>query len=937
MSSSPGEKRLGSIGAILARVLPKTGRGASPRSRGARRLRLEGLEDRKLLSVTQPTLPESSMDDAAVAASTIEPSDLVAPAENGAPTAVDDAFSMKADQQLGAGVLANDVDPEGDPLSVTLQSDVAHGTLNLGADGLFTYTPDDGFAGTDQFTYTAGDGQAESDPATVTITIGAVNDPPQAEADGYATEANQTLVVDAKSGVLANDTDAQGDPLTASLVDGAAHGTVTLAEDGSFEYTPDADFRGEDSFTYRASDGESSSDPATVTIAVGPTQLAPEAADDAYAAQEDEPLSIDAESGVLANDADADGDPLAAVLRSAPGHGTLTLGHDGSFEYTPNPDFFGEDSFTYVAGDGQAESNLATVSITVAGVNDAPVAADDAYEVNEDETLAVEASGVLANDADVEGDPLAAVLVDGPANGTVTLAEDGSFEYTPNPDFFGEDSFTYKASDGQAESNLAIVNITVAAAPDAPVAANDAYEVNEDETLAVEASGVLANDADADGDPLTAVLVDGPTNGTVTLAEDGSFEYTPNPDFFGDDAFTYRAGDGQAESNLATVSITVATVNDAPVAADDAYEVNEGETLAVEASGVLANDADVEGDPLTASLVDGPAHGTVTLAEDGSFEYTPEPGFHGEDRFTYTAGDGQETSETATVAIDVRRLDLEIALEVSATAFGPDVGSTFAGSVFWVNAYVKDLSDAPQGVVGGAVDVLYDGLWVNPTGSVVYGEDFSAFQQGAPDESAGLIDEAGALTPGSGVGVDGFAPFTAWQFTLAEAASLAEGDAHVQFAVEPGQGTATIAPANFALVGSGEPVDWALAELGTAELDLTLPDFNGDRLVNHFDLALWQTHSGSASGDPGYDPLYDLDNDGQIGTSDVDVLMGSLYRTPTAPPAVAETLSVAESPGDDQLADDPLADPWKSPSRDRRELAHQRRHEAHDELFARWS
>src|SRR5204863_151259 len=147
----------------------------------------------------------------------------------------------------------------------------------------------------------------------------------------------------------------------------------------------------------------------------------------------------------------------------------------------------------------------------------------------------------------------------------------------------------------------------------APVAGNDAFSVNEDNTLTVAATGVLANDTDIDGNPLTTVLATGPSNGTLTLNADGSFSYTPSANFNGSDSFTYRANDGAANSNLATVTITVNPVNDAPVAGNDTFSINEDTTLAVPAAGVLANDSDVDGNTLTAVLVSGPANGILTL------------------------------------------------------------------------------------------------------------------------------------------------------------------------------------------------------------------------------------------------------------------------------------------------------------------------------------
>src|SRR5207249_8273400 len=180
-----------------------------------------------------------------------------------------------------------------------------------------------------------------------------------------------------------------------------------------------------------------------------------------------------------------------------------------------------------------------------------------------------------------------------------------------------------KASDGQAQSGVATVTITVTPINDAPVAANDdSYTTPEDTQLTVSDPGVLANDTDADGDTLTAMLVSGPNHGTLTIIYDGSLVYMPALNFNGTDSFAYKASDGQAQSGVATVTITVTPVNDAPVAAnDDTYTTPEDTQLTVSAPGVLANDTDADGDTLTAVLVSGPAHGTLTLNADGSLVY----------------------------------------------------------------------------------------------------------------------------------------------------------------------------------------------------------------------------------------------------------------------------------------------------------------------------
>ena len=267
--------------------------------------------------------------------------------------------------------------------------------------------------------------------------------------------------------------------------------------------------------------------------------------------------------GVLDGDSDPDEDPLSAVLESGPSHGTLTLNANGSFTYTPPAGYVGTDSFTYRASDGTLESNPATVTITVTPPG--PGRGQRCLQHRRGTALTVHAPGVLDGDSDPEDDPLSAALVSGPSHGTLTLNANGSFTYTPAADYDGTDSFTYRASDGSLNSSPATVTITVTAPPnEAPVAAADSYITAEDITLTVNAPGVLRNDRDPEGKPLSAVRVSGPSNGTLTLNANGSFTYRPQDNFNGSDSFTYRASDGSLASNPATVTITVTARNDAP-------------------------------------------------------------------------------------------------------------------------------------------------------------------------------------------------------------------------------------------------------------------------------------------------------------------------------------------------------------------------------------
>src|SRR5439155_455039 len=210
-----------------------------------------------------------------------------------------------------------------------------------------------------------------------------------------------------------------------------------------------------------------------------------------------------------------------------PTHGTLTLNGDGSFSYTPVTDYNGTDGFTYKANDGQADSAVATVSITITSANDAPVAINDSYTTAEDTTLNIAAVGVLANDSDVDGDGLSAVLVSPPTHGSLTLKTNGGFSYVPAANYNSAGSSTYTATDCLHDARPITVSITITSANDAPVAINDSYTTPEDTTLNIAAAGVLANDSDIDGDTLSAVLVSQPTHGNLTLNSNGSFSYVP--------------------------------------------------------------------------------------------------------------------------------------------------------------------------------------------------------------------------------------------------------------------------------------------------------------------------------------------------------------------------------------------------------------------------
>jgi uncharacterized delta-60 repeat protein len=782
-----------------------------------------------------------------------------------APAAANDTFTTAEDTPLtvpAAGVLANDTDPEGGPLTAVLTSGPGVGTLTFNPDGGFTYTPAANYNGTVSFTYKANDGTLSGNVATVTITVTPVYDPPVARNAVYTVTPGTAFTATAAGGVLANDTSPDGLPLTAVLDTAPTLGAFTLNPDGSFTYTRDPAAAGPDSFTYHVADGTGSSTVATVRL-----NTAPAGGADTFTTAEDTPLVV-AAPGVLANDTDPDGDPLTAYYGTTPAHGTLGWFGTGAFTYTPAANWYGTDTFTYRPYDGTAYGPVTTVTVTVTPVNDVPAAADDRYATAGGATLTInpapapttsltmvsdpgdyigggrsynlnpttgrftvggtanyltvtyqnpnnvgdywyltfagvdtnpltpgtypnaqraafrsvghpgldvsgngrgsntltgqftvlqlvtDATGkvlrfaadfeqhseggtpalrgsirfgytgtaplpVLDNDTDADGDPLTAVLVAGPANGTLGLNPDGTFSYTSNSGFVGTDTFTYTAGDGQAQSNAATVTITVNPGNYAPTPAADTYAATEDTVLNVSGPGVLANDTDPNGDPLTAVLVTGTAHGSLTFYAGGAFGYTPWVNFNGTDTFTYQATDGALTSGPVTVTIAVAPVNDAPTGETDYYYTNEDTPLSVPAAtGVVRNDHDVDGDPLTAVFVGGPAHGTLTLNADGSFAYTPAANWNGTDSFTYRASDGSLTSTPVTVFLTVAAVNDPPVAVNDAWGTPEDIGlgvSDYGG----VLGNDTDPEGDPLTVVGHT-DPAHGTLTINPGGGFTY-------------------------------------------------------------------------------------------------------------------------------------------------------------------------------------------------------------------------
>lgn len=468
---------------------------------------------------------------------------------NDSPVAnVDEMATVEDTPAYSHDVLANDVDADQEALFVTGFTQPAHGSVEYVGDGVFLYTPDSNYFGPDHFNYTVADAEGASDATEVSISVAPVNEPPSATDDALLC-AEDTPATTAD--LTANDSDPDGDALTVVDFTQPLHGTAVHNGDGTFTYTPAENYHGPDAFSYSISDGQGETATGAVNIAVQSVNDPPAAVDDILSAIEDIPAIT---GNVLANDSDDDGDPLEVESFTQPEHGTVTYDGQGVFTYESDDNYSGLDAFRYTVSDGNGAMTVATVQITVEAVNDAPTAASDSFTVIED--TPTETASVFANDGDVDGDPLAVESFTQPTYGTLSYRGGGVFLYTPSANYHGSDSFEYTVSDGNEKRATALVSMTVTSVNDSPVAGNDILATPQD--TAATTADVLANDSDADGDPLTIVGFTEPMFGSVENNGDGTFTYTPLAGYHGADVFEYTVGDETGATATGSVLIVIA-------------------------------------------------------------------------------------------------------------------------------------------------------------------------------------------------------------------------------------------------------------------------------------------------------------------------------------------------------------------------------------------
>jgi hypothetical protein len=549
---------------------------------------------------------------------------------NGVPVARTDTVTVSSNASTPIDVTANDADPNGDPLTVTIDTPPAHGTATVSG-GRVIYTPNVGHHGPDTFHYTINDGRGGTAGASVNVTV--LNMAPIARPDSIATDSATPVTIQ----VLDNDSDPNGDPISVSATTVPAHGTVVRKSDGTLVYTPAAGFVGIDTFTYTIVDSDGLSDTTTVTVTVH--NAPPIAVDDTFPVEPGRSTSLD----VLANDTDPNtGQTLTVTAVGKASKGTVKL-VGGKVVYTPDAGATGTDTFTYTVSDEFGETDEATVTVTI---NRLPTAMPDTGATTSGTVVDID---VIGNDVDPEGGTLTLIKVGTPAHGTARIV-DGKIRYTPKAGFTGTEKFSYTIRDAAGHTVTSTVTVTVKSAPARPAAPDKAVRGKPGTPLSI-----TMPTTDKSGNKIKVKSIGTAGHGTARLKSDGTVTYTPDPGFRGTDTFSYDAVDAKGNLVHGTITVTVAGENRPPKATDDRYSVVSGKSIVIRPA---ADDKDPDSDRLTVVRVGRAAHGTAVVDADGRITYAPDDDFTGgKDTFTYTVSDGHGGTDTATVTVTVSAAD----------------------------------------------------------------------------------------------------------------------------------------------------------------------------------------------------------------------------------------------------------------------------------------
>ncbi|MEX2304298.1 MAG: Ig-like domain-containing protein, partial [Bryobacterales bacterium] len=543
------------------------------------------------------------------------------PVVNRAPTATNASVTTTEDIAAQPITLAG-TDPDGDSLTFSIVTQPAKGTLT-GSGAARSYKPNANANGSDSFTFRVSDGKGGADDGLISINITPVNDPPTTQNQSMSTQQNTPKAI------TLTGSDIDGNTLSYSIVSGVSHGSLT-GSGSNRTYTPANNYSGPDSFTFQVNDGNGGTANGTVSITVTATpNNPPTATNSSVTTNEDTPRQI------TLSGTDPNGDTLSFSLLTQPAKGSLS-GNGANWTYTPNPNANGSDAFTFRAADGKGGADDGAISINITPVNDPPATQNQSVSTAQNTAKPITLTG-----SDVDGNTLSYSIVSGVSHGSLT-GSGSNRTYTPANGYSGPDSFTFQVNDGNGGTANGTVSITVQASQNgAPAATDSAVTTTEDTPKQITLSGT-----DPNGDTLSFSLLTQPAKGSLS-GNGANWTYTPKANANGPDSFTFRASDGKGGTDDGAIGISITAVNDPPTAQNQSMSTAQNTQKQIALAG-----SDVDGDPLTYTIMSAPAHGTLN-GSGANRTYMPANGYSGPDSFTYRVSDGKLNANGA-VSITVQ-------------------------------------------------------------------------------------------------------------------------------------------------------------------------------------------------------------------------------------------------------------------------------------------
>ncbi|MAD89651.1 MAG: hypothetical protein CMK64_08115 [Pseudoalteromonas sp.] len=610
-------------------------------------------------------------------------------AVNDRPVAQDDNVTTDEDVAVTLDILANDSDVEQSEFNganVSLEDqgngtgDYAKAVVTINADGSLNIAPKQDENGEFSFTYTLTDTDGlTSEPATVTVTLTPVNDAPVAVDNTVQLQEDGQFEVN----VLGNDTDVDDgvDPSSVVIESAPEFGQATITSTGSIVYVANENYFGDDTFTYSVKDfAGAKSNIATVNLQVDAINDAPVAEAQSLTTSEDTSLTI------TLNASDTENSALTYRIIEDVTSGNLVQQSATQWQYTPSQNFTGSDSFSFVANDGELDSEPVAVSITVTVVNDAPILVGQSLTTNEDNALDISLTA-----SDVDSTNITYRVASSPSNGSAEI-NGGVVTYTPDTNFNGNDSFTIVANDGELDSEPATFSVSVSAINDAPVISGSPLtQVNQDTVYSF-----TPNAQDLDSETLSFNISNKPNWAQFDSAT-GQLSGVPSRGDVGVfENIIISVSDGELTASLSAFNINVAYVNAAPIANAMSISLDEDTSTSQNFS---ATDSD--GDNLSVSIISQSQQGTVVV-QGTSFTYTPEANFNGSDSFTYSVSDGALTSAEKTVSIIVNSVNDKPVANADTFNFDSVANNTYLLDVL-VND--TDIEDSELTIIGAKASV----------------------------------------------------------------------------------------------------------------------------------------------------------------------------------------------------------------------------------------